>query len=263
MSDNVYEQIARYYDLTHDQLTQDIPYILQLARQSEGPVLELGCGSGRLLIPLARAGHRVVGVDNSPAMLARARIRLQKLSSAQRMQVQLLSADMTNLNLTAEIGQSYQLALLPYNTAMHLTPTQLTQTLKQVRTYLGENGRFFIDLANPFIVSQTPNDRLLTLENVLIDPETNDTIVQMASNWLDEDAQTLHITWLYDATPNGKGSVLRTIVQVAYHYLYPHQLELALRDAGFRVASFCGDYDGTPFDETSMRLLILADRISV
>ena len=58
----MYDQIAHYYDLTHADLTEDIDFILDLARQSNGPILELGCGSGRLLLPLARAGFMTVGV---------------------------------------------------------------------------------------------------------------------------------------------------------------------------------------------------------
>ena len=62
----MYDQIAHYYDLTHADLTDDIDFILSLAQAVNGPILELGCGSGRLLLPLARAGFTVTGVDNSP-----------------------------------------------------------------------------------------------------------------------------------------------------------------------------------------------------
>lgn len=256
MTTSIYEQIAHYYDLTHARLTEDIPYILQLARQSGGPALELGCGSGRLLIPLAQAGYTVLGVDNSPAMLARAQTRVQQLPPAQAARVQLLQADMTQLTLTA--APPYGLALLPYNTAMHLTPPQLTQTLRRVQRYLGQNGRLLIDLANPFIVAATLNDHMVTLENVFTDPETGETIVQMASNRLDDEAQILHITWLYDASPAAGGAVQRTVVQADYHYWYPHQLEMALHDAGLRALRFSGDYADAPFDQESERLLLLA-----
>ncbi|MCB8967327.1 MAG: class I SAM-dependent methyltransferase [Ardenticatenaceae bacterium] len=256
MTADIYDKIAHYYDLTHAALTEDIPYILQVARQSAGPVLELGCGSGRLLLPLAEAGHTVFGVDNSPVMLARAQARVQQLPPAQAARAQVLLADMTQLTLTP--AQPFGLALLPYNTAMHLPLPQLTQTLRRVKGYVQGNGRFFIDLANPFIVAATPNDRMLTLENVLTDPDTGETIVQMAANWLDEEAQILHITWLYDASPAAGGAVQRTVAQVDYHYLYPHQVEMALHDAGWRIVRMSGDYADTPFDEESERLLVLA-----
>ena len=71
-----YDAIARYYDLSHQSLVEDIPFLLRVAAETGGPALELGCGSGRLLVPLARAGYAVTGVDNSPEMLARAELRL-------------------------------------------------------------------------------------------------------------------------------------------------------------------------------------------
>ncbi len=70
----MYDQIARFYDLTHAELTADLPFVLQLASEAGGPILELGCGSGRLLLPLARAGHSVIGLDLSGAMLAMQRV---------------------------------------------------------------------------------------------------------------------------------------------------------------------------------------------
>jgi SAM-dependent methyltransferase len=72
----MYEQTAKYYDLVHAELKDDIPLVLTLAGQGKGPILELGCGTGRLLLPLARAGYEVIGLDNSPAMLAKAKARL-------------------------------------------------------------------------------------------------------------------------------------------------------------------------------------------
>ena len=74
-----YDRIARYYDLTHDRLTADVPFLLAQAAEAGGPVLEIGCGSGRLLVPLARAGQTITGVDRSAEMLARAEPRLAAL----------------------------------------------------------------------------------------------------------------------------------------------------------------------------------------
>ncbi len=252
----MYAAIAHYYDLTHAALTQDIPYVRQLAAQANGPVLELGCGSGRLLLPLLQAGHTVVGVDNSPEMLARARARLAQLPPAQAARARLVEADMRHLTLTEGNGR-FALILLPYNTAMHLSPADLGQTLRGIRQHLEENGRFLIDVANPLAVAATPNDRLLTLENLLPDPETGQVVAQFASNWLDDMGQTLHITWLYDAMPPAGGPIHRTIAQFTYHYLYPHQWQMALSEAGLRLQRMMGDYDGNPFTEESGRLLLL------
>lgn len=254
---DMYDQIAHYYDLTHADLTEDVAFILELARQTDGAILELGCGSGRLLLPLARAGHTAIGVDNSAAMLACARARLTTEPQVIQNRVTLMETDMTDLALAEQDGR-FALIIIAYNTFMHLDSAQKTAVLQRVKRYLGENGRLFIDLINPVAIAQTPDDHSLTLENNFMDPENGQNVLQFASNHHDEATQTLHITWVYDATPHGGGPVNRTIAKAAYHYLYPHQIELLLHETGFKLASLTGGYDQSPFTEASDRLLIAA-----
>jgi SAM-dependent methyltransferase len=252
----MYDPIARFYDLTHASLTADFPLILQLAAETDGPALELGCGSGRLLLPLALAGHSVTGLDSSTAMLDRARARVALVDTAVQQRITLYQADMTNFVLPD--APQFGLIIIPYNTLLHLDTAQAVAALRQARRYLAGNGRLFIDLANPVDLANTPEDALLSLENVLTDPETGELIVHLASNRLDTAVQTLHITWIYDVSaPNG-GPVHRTVSQASYHYRYPHQLELLLQESGYKLQNLWGDYDQSPYDETSNRLLILA-----
>lgn len=250
----MYEQIASYYDLTHADLTEDIPFILRCAQLANGRILELGCGSGRLLRPLAQAGYTVTGVDNSATMLARARALLaaQPTAVAQRVTVQQM--DMSHLALDGR----YALILIPYNTFMHLDSAQALATLKKAVAHAQPGGRLLIDLDNPFTIANSPEDHLLTLENLLTDPESGDLVVQMASNKLDTLEQCLHITWLYDRSPKLGGAVHRTVAQASYHYRYPHQLELMLQESGWGSVAFYGDYGRMPFDEESPRLLVEA-----
>jgi SAM-dependent methyltransferase len=250
----MYDQIAHYYDLIHANLVEDIPFVLKLAQQADGPVLEWGCGSGRLLLPLARAGCTVTGLDNSPAMLALAETKLAQETTAVQNRVALLEADMTRW----QAEKTYNLILIPYNTFMHLETKQALTTLKNARSALAAGGQLFIDLANPFAVANTPEDQLLSLENVLTDPKTGDLILHLAANRLETAGQTLHITWVYDRSPLGGGPVHRTVAQALYHYHYPHQMELRLQEAGFQHITFLGDYNYTPFQEQSPRLLIIA-----
>lgn len=252
----MYDHIARFYDLTHASLTADLPLVLQLASATDGSILELGCGSGRLLLPLARLGHSVTGLDVSAQMLDRARARLVQEATAVQRRITLYQADMTHFALPGT--PTFGLAMIPYNTLLHLDTAQALATLRQVRTCLGENGRLFIDLANPVDIASTPEDALLSLENVLTDPETGELIVHLASNRLDTAEQTLQITWIYDVSAPDGGPVHRTVAHGTYHYRYPHQIELLLQEAGFKLLGLWGDYDQSPYDEESDRLLILA-----
>jgi len=251
----MYDLIAPFYDLTHAQLTADLGLVLSLASQAGGNVLELGCGTGRLLLPLARAGYTVTGLDNSEAMLALARQKLAQESEVVRGRITLVSGDMTDLSAC---GRDFALIIIPYNTFMHLAPNQTDRVLRQIRQHLNTSGQLFIDLINPYAVAQTPNDHLLTLEHCFTDPANGHTILQFARNHLDEAQQILHITWIYDATPPDGGAIHRTIVPVAYHYFFPHQLEMQLSAAGFRITNWFGNYTQHPFTEESDRLLLVA-----
>ena len=172
----MYDKIAHYYDLTHADLTEDVDYILKLIGETAASagsaqavsILELGCGSGRLLLPLARAGHTVTGIDNATAMLARAQERLIAEPVTVQQRVTLLEADMTQFNIAAN---RFDWAILPYNTFMHLDPNQMSMALRKIAGSLAENGRLLIDLINPIAMASTPNDRLLTLENSLPTPK--------------------------------------------------------------------------------------------
>lgn len=251
----MYDQIAYYYDLTHANLTKDIPFILKLAKEVHSPLLELGCGSGRLLLPLAEAGFSVTGIDNSEAMLERGRQKIKQHSPNVQNRITFMQADMSQFSIE---GQSFGLIFVPYNTFMHLDTKTAVSTLRCVKRCLAENGRFLIDLANPFAIANTPEDQLLSLENHLIDPETGDHILHMASNKLDEEKQHLHITWIYDRSPAQGGALHRTVAQATYHYRYPHQIELLLQDTGYKLNALWGDYEQSPFNEESQRMIILA-----
>lgn len=253
----MYNQIARYYDLVHADLTADIGYLLTLAAGVDGAILELGCGTGRLLIPLARAGHAIIGVDNAAAMLDRARQKIAVEPPEVRQRITLLASDIVSFSLPAQ-AERFALAFIGYNTLMHLSPEQVVAVFNRIGRCLQPGGTLFLDLANPATIAQTADDHTLSLENTLVDPETGELILQMAANRLEEGSQLLHITWIYDATPAGGGPVSRTVVETDYHYFYAHQLEIFLDQAGFRIDALMGDYDQSPFGEESARLLIVA-----
>jgi SAM-dependent methyltransferase len=251
----MYAQIAPYYDLIHSRLIEDISLVLALAREAGDPILELGCGTGRLLLPLAEAGHTVTGVDNAREMLARARARLAQADPAVRARVILLEASMTDF--VVENGR-FALAIIAYNTLLHLEPVEAQRAFGCIGRHLQPDGRLFIDIANPFMLEAAPHDGLLGLEQIVDMPEISATAMQFSSSRLDQAAQRIDITWLYDVMPTGGGAVQRTISRMAYHYRYPHQLELALRQAGFKLEAVWGDYNRAPFTEESNRLLLLA-----
>lgn len=250
---NTYDDIARFYDLSHDRLTDDISFVLKLAAETGGPVLEAGCGSGRLLVPLARSGFVVTGVDNSPEMLARAEARLASEPADVRARVRLVAADVKSLSLST--GELFDLIIFGYNTFMHLDEAGAGVALGRLRPLLRPGGRLLIDVTNPMALSMVVDDPDLVLEDTLRDGRSGETIHQYTAYEAAPGEQAVDVTWVYETVGD---DAVRTQAGMRYFYLYPHQYDLLLTLVGFRLVALYGDYEATPFDEESERLLVVA-----
>ncbi len=253
----MYDVLSQYYDLIHDQLIEDIDFVLALAKECGGPILELGCGTGRLLLPLVRAGFIVTGVDYEQAMLDLARQHLVEEMDEVQKRSTLVQADLRSLMLPSEENH-YALALFSYNTMLHFQPHELGQTLRRIRRYLLPDGRLFLDVANPYVIESIQYEESPLLENSFASPATGEMINQLSQSRLDSSNQCLTTTWFFEAKQQSTKSVDRVSVQVEYWYQFPHQIELLLQQSGFRLAQMIGDYDRSGFHEESERMLIIA-----
>lgn len=247
-----YDELAQYYNLVHDGFTADIAFYLALAREAGGPILELGCGTGRTLIPLVEAGFEVIGLDSSEAMLARARERAAAASLEDR--ATLMRGDMVGFDL----GRRLSLVIVPFNTWMHL-PDQEAQAaaLHCIGRHLVPGGRLVIDLPAPGAIVDSEHDGALTLEGIRADPETGERVLRFASTRVDLESQVLYVTWIYDRV-DSSGAVRRVVTPMELRYLYPHQAELLLEGAGLGLQAIWGDYVRSPYSSESERMIIVA-----
>lgn len=248
-----YDPIARFYDLSHDRLTDDIPFLLAVATEVGGPVLELGCGSGRLLVPLARAGFTVTGVDSSSEMLARARLRLDGEPDDVQARIELLQADMKRLPAAGEAA--YGLIVFGYNTFMHLNEAEAGALLPRLRPALRPGGLLLVDVENPTTLARAADDPDFELEETLRDERLRETIRQYTAYEGTPGEQVVDVTWLYETIGQESAPVK---ARQRFHYLYPHQYELLLTLTGFRLKAIYGNYQRRRFTEDSERLILLA-----
>jgi SAM-dependent methyltransferase len=255
MPADMYETLARYYDQIHASLTADIPFVTAQLAKYGGPLLELGCGTGRLLFPLAQAGLAVTGIDNSPQMLAIARQRLHKQPPDVQQMITLLDKDLLNL-VENEISTRFASALLSYNTILHFREAEIGRMLRGVAGLALPGCRLLIDTANPFALTESIYPDGPVLETSFIDQQTAERVRQWSESSLDTAGQTLTVLWRFQ---RGGDEALETqLVQIDYHYLYPHQLILLLQQSGFTLEKMWGSYQEDPFAEDSERLLLLA-----
>ncbi len=248
-----YTVLAHYYDLENADFTEDLDFWLELADEHGDPVVELGCGTGRVLLHLARRGHAVTGVDNSPEMLARLETKL-KAASTQHVPTApvLLRASMSGF----DVEQSFKLALMPFNTFMHLlTPEDQIAALVNIRRYLQTGGALALDMPNPG-EAYAAQEQSLTLERTFLDGEN--TVQQFSQVGVDRAAQLARITWLYDSVAPD-GAVQRQIVPLTLRYTFPGEMRLLLERCGFALAHLYGDYDRSPFVDGSPRMIVVAE----
>ncbi|ACL24799.1 class I SAM-dependent methyltransferase [Chloroflexus aggregans] len=248
---NLYDPFARYYDADFRHFHDDIPFYREWARRTGDPILELMCGTGRVLLPLAAAGYRLTGVDLSPAMLAIARERLAAEGLTD--QVTLIEADVRQMVLPEN---HFTLAFVAVNSFMHLTTIEdQLATLAAVRRTLTRKGILIIDLFNPDPLTITREDGRLQLERSYeLDGCRVQKFVVIES---DPAEQISHVTFIYDETA-GDGVVTRRTMQFTMRWLYRFELEHLLARAGFTLRAVYGSYDLEPYTTASPRLIAVA-----
>lgn len=250
----LYDPLAQYYDIVHKSVTADIPFFVSLAREAGSPVLEIGCGTGRTLVHLAKAGIEAAGLDNSPAMLERAGRRLEELAPGKP--VHLTQGEMTDFDL----GRQFGLIIIPLNTWLHLPDTKSrSAALKCFHRHLLPGGRLVIDTPGLESIVDVEHDGALILEELFVMPDTGETLMQFASSRLDPEAQVLDVTWIYDRLRKD-GTVHRTVAPMALSYLYPQQYEQLLERNGLALEAFWGNYERSAYTAASERLIVVAVR---
>ncbi len=247
------DELAQLYDLEYDDWDEDSAFWQSFAARTGGPIVELGCGTGRALAPLAQRGYTVTGFDSSPAMLERALERFQALGVADE-DVQLECRSMES----AVISQPVRLVFAALNAFAHLaTPLQQTQTLTAAHRMLDPDGLLILDLFNPLTQEYDERDRMVTLRNVLADPRTGAPIQQFEIWEVDRETQVVQTTYLYDCL-QADGSIRRVTTTFPMRYSYRHEIEARLAQCNFAVENVFGSYEADPFTGSEEKMIFVA-----
>lgn len=248
-----WDDYAAYYDWENKQTVgrRDIAFWQRMAAPVDGPILELGCGTGRVALPLARHGSLVVGIDRSASMLARARIRVKRAKLHSR--IQLIRGDIRHLPFP---GKTFALVMAPYGILQSLLDEQLlSATLNDVQRVLTRDGIFGLELVADLPAWDEYANRVTLRSNrgphgrpiKLIE-----TVKQDRRN---------HITRFEQQFVEGRGTTAtRRKFSLAFRTLtVPHMVQ-RLEKAGMEVSALLGDYQGGPWDLRAEAWIILARR---
>ena len=248
-----YTTVARYYDSENADKSDDLAMYSRLAGEIGGEILDVGCGTGRVLLHLAREGCRSHGIDNDRAMLDRLDAKLRQLPQLRHL-VNVVQGDI----LDYQWEQSFSLILLTYNALMHFHEQEAQiALLSGLRACLVDGGRLVIDLPNAGPAFAAEDSDALIFERNFLDRETGNLVMLQSLNYLDRAAQMLTVEWIYDEI-DGSGAVKRLIAPHKLRYFFLPELQLLLERAGFALSAVYGDPDGAPYDADSERMIVNA-----
>ncbi len=249
----VLDRFARFYDDDYRHYTDDIGLIVNMAEECGDPILELGCGTGRVILPLAEAGHRVVGVDLSPGLLAAARSKLDRRRL--RGTVELVEGDLRTFDLAEK---SFSLAICTTNTLMHLTTLEdQMAALRNVYRHLGREGLLLVDVFNPDAARLLAVNGMMELADEWVDDASGAHVLKWSVRTVDFGEQLQDTLFIYEeVAPDG--SVRRTHCPFLLRFLWRSEAELMLRHCGFEVGAVWGDFDGGPYAADSEHIVLVA-----
>ncbi len=241
----IYQQ-AELYDAQYAHYRDDLHFYQRLAEDYGSPILELGCGSGRVTAALCKAGHQLVGLDLSEEMLAQAHTRLAAVKPGS---ATLLPADMRNF----ELGQTFPLIIAAFNTLMHLyTLTDQDAALACVRRHLQADGAFTFDLYVPHFSALERLKRVSEWQHV-----GGDMAELFVYQTHEADKQLIHSTYYLDER-QPDGQLRRQVSQLTQRYYTRFELERALAQAGFTAVRIFGGFERQPFSAEATHLVVLA-----
>lgn len=235
--------LAELYDFVVPyRARQDVDFFVEMARRSGGPVLEVGCGTGRVLLPTARAGVEIVGLDASPSMLAVCRERLSgEPESVQSKVTGLVEGDMRGF----EFGREFKLVTIPFRPFQHLVTVEAQMLcLLSIRRHLAADGRLILDIFNPSLPSLADERQLVEHGE---EPEfTTDDGRRVVRRALvvsrDYFNQVTDNELIYYVThPDGREE--RMVHRFHMRYLFKFEAEHLLARCGFGVEELYADYD--------------------
>ena len=249
-----YDRWADVYDTVYSYVRDDIPFYVDAAKRYGGPVLELGCGTGRVTVPIAEAGVEIVGLDISEAMLDVARSKLAQ-SPAHEGMASLVHGDMAEFSL----GRSFNTVIIPFRGLLSLlTTADQVKCLESIKRHLAPGGHLVFDIFVPDLDMLVQEGDIPYHLRDVTDPATGHRVVLWTRSRYDNHHQLIDTTVIGDEL-DGSGEVSRRFYR-DFRIRYTHRWEMHhhLTTCGFEVEDLYGDFEGGDFDESSTEMVWVA-----
>ncbi|HWE03342.1 MAG TPA: class I SAM-dependent methyltransferase [Tepidisphaeraceae bacterium] len=249
-----YRAIAEYYDAEnahHRVLEEDVPFFLGQLPHKRLDILEMAVGTARAAIPLAQAGHRVVGVDYAADMLEIARRKRDGVGLGEK-ELALIEADALSLDL----GRKFDWVCVFFNTFLAFTTLeQQDAVLQRALAHLKPKGRFWLDVFQPDMRLLSEPRRHELDPSVFFVPRFDRTVLKTTETRRASTPQLQHVTFHYTwFGPHGQPHHERTRFDMTY--IFPRELRLLLDRNGMEIERLWGNYDGSELAPESPRMIV-------
>jgi len=249
LREDTYADFAEVYDLfyRHD---EDVKFYVSIARKCGDPVLELACGTGRVLIPIAREGFKITGLDISDSMLKVLKRKLEKEPDEVKQRIKIVKGDMRNF----ELGQKFKLIILPFSSIVGLlSEDDVLSTFKMVKNHLMDSGLFVFDTFIPNFEYLSKKSR--TFFDVRRIDENSDLLVwekaryDLTKNLIEVDRYVLVLE---------EEGLRRYKWSFVIRYWFKTELELLLKLAGFNKVHVYGGFNFEEYSYDKGRMVFIA-----
>lgn len=236
----------------------DVPFYVEEAQRSGGPVLEIGCGTGRISLPIARAGVLMTGVDGSEQMLARFREKVDAEAGDVRDRITLHTGDARDFSL----GKTFPLVIAPFRILQHIvTIDDQLRCLGSVARHLSPGGRFVFDVFNPtfrYLTMDRSAEREETPRFQLPDGRAMSRSFRVPRvRWIEQVSESELIYYVYGSPDE---EPVRHVQAFDMRWYLRAELVHLLARAGFTVRDIFGNFDRSPLRDDSPEMVVVAER---
>jgi len=255
-----YEFIADFYDASYNRRrSTDVAFFIGYSKKSGGRTLELGCGTGRVLIPTAITGCEITGFDLSPFMLKKCQEKLIKQPENVQKRVKLIQGNMTDF----ETGEKYSLVTLPFRPFQHLiTVEEQKACLGCIHKHLIPHGLLIIDVFNPNPARLVPNPKyeveIEDLPETLLPDGRKLRRASLTAGYHREQQYNEYELIYYVTRPGGRTERLEQSFPMRYFYRY--EMEHLLVLCGFNIVDLFGNFDKSAFTADSPEMIFIAGK---
>lgn len=249
-----FDDWAEIYDSVYSYMKDDVAFYVEEASSVDGPVLELGCGTGRVSIPMAGTGSHVVGLDSSHEMLLKACGKVDGVVKGKG-SISLIRGDMREL----PFGQLFSLIVVPFRGFLSLLSVEAQErTLNEIRTHLAPGGRLVFNVFVPDLNMLVQEGDVPYHFRDVTDPQMGTTLVLWHQSSYDNYNQIISVRLIVEELDAGGAVRTRVYRDFQLRYVFRWEMHRLLESCGFRVLDLYGDFDRSPFDETSTEMVWVA-----